>query len=370
MQAIVIPNVIGLVLLGTLYGTCVRPRGKRHTSDLYLRVLMIIIAGCCVTDTIAWYLEGRPEAWARPFNYACNIYCYLATTICSYLWVLYVDARLRPSDVGPQRQFPVLLVPTIALAIANITSVWTNLMFVIDEHNVYARTPLSYLNYAMSLISLFYSVFLKFQFERRYWRMSFLPLWQFLVPVTVSAVIQALMYGTSLAWVGCCVGLTAIQLSQQRELAYVDDLTGLYNRAYLRRIMPDMGRRRGHSAGILVRLEHLREINEAFSYAVGNDALRRANQLIAYSAPADAQMLRIADTEFLVLVHSAGEISLRASEAAIRRAAQEFNRSERAAYDLSFTLGHSLYLQGVDTPEGFLKRMSDQALIERGNAAI
>jgi hypothetical protein len=81
-------------------------------------------------------------------------------------------------------------------------------------------------------------------------------------------------------------------------------------------------------------------------------------------------MLRIADTEFLVLVHSAGEICLRASEGAIRRAAQEFNRSERAAYDLSFTLGHSLYLQGVDTPEGFLKRMSDQALIERGNAAI
>ena len=24
---------------------------------LYLRALMIIIAGCCVTDTIAWYLD-------------------------------------------------------------------------------------------------------------------------------------------------------------------------------------------------------------------------------------------------------------------------------------------------------------------------
>jgi len=361
VQAIVIPNAIGLVLLATLFTTGKRPFGESPNADRHLHALMIIIAGCCVTDTLAWYVEGRPEAWARPVNYLCNIYCYLATTICSYLWVLYVDRRLYRADVKRSRQFPVLLVPTLVLVAANVTSIWTNMMFVIDDHNVYSRTPLSYLNYAMSLISLFFSVWIKYQFERRFWRTPFLPVWAFLVPVTIGAVTQALIYGTSLAWVSCCVGLVAIQLNQQQELAYLDDLTGLYNRAYLRRIMPDMDTQAGHNAGILVRVERLYEINEAFGFAVGNDALRRAGMLVESCVPHDSQMLRIAGAEYLVLIHSTGEITLRSAEAAIRRSVREFNTAERAAYDLYLSLGHSMYLHGVDTPEAFLKRIHEQA---------
>lgn len=358
LQSIVISNAIGLVLLLGLFASSGVTRGRSTVQGKIFTVGMLVCAGACVFEPLTWLVDGKPGMLAHVVNVIGNTYCYLATNIYAYVWVLYVDLRLSRSD-RIERWYTWLLVPTILASVAIVGNIWGRYLFVVNEHNVYSRLPPSYVNYALSFASLFFSVHLRNKYQRELGTAQFFSIWLFLAPVYLGAMLQALFFGLSLAWPSVCVGLTLMYLNQQNELSYVDSLTGLYNRTYLEYEMRRMELDRRGGAGIMIDLDFFKAINDTYGHAAGDEALTHVAHLLMRSVPKDAVVIRFAGDEFVVLMRAADEDLVKDVVRRVADALRVFNESGAYPYELMLSMGYDIFHAGEDTSDSFLRRIDD-----------
>ena len=365
LQSIVITNAVGIVLLISLLVTGQMARERRTLVDRMFAVMIFVCMGSCIFEPITWLVDGRPEPWAFFLNYLGNTYCYCATAFHAYLWVLYVDLRLHRGANRIERRYPIALAASALMVLAIIGNLCGHYLFVIDENNVYHRLPLSYLNYALLFALLFFSVWLKYKYQRDHNKVRFFPMAMFLVPIFVGSGLQAAIFGVSLAWPSVCIGLTSIHMSQQNELAYIDSLTGLYNRAYMDSMLKTMERKRELKAGIMVDLDFFKQINDRYGHSVGDRALKEIARILAACTPRGSEAIRMAGDEFIILLDTQDEAEIRRVEALINARVAEFNATGKEPYELSLSFGGCLYDPEKDTADTFLGRLDELMYSEK-----
>jgi diguanylate cyclase (GGDEF)-like protein/PAS domain S-box-containing protein len=104
-----------------------------------------------------------------------------------------------------------------------------------------------------------------------------------------------------------------------QEIAARDDLTGLYNRREVNRILANeiaRCRRHGHSmAFLLIDLDHFKQINDTYGHAVGDEVLRNAAELLQGTVRSEDLAGRYGGEEFvLVLPETSPEGALHTAE--------------------------------------------------------
>ena len=354
-QSILITNAMGIALVVMLFITSYLTRERRRTSDNIFTVMIFACALACVCECATWFADGHTTAIARFINWFGNTYCYLCTIFYLYMWVLYVDLRLHKGKDRIQHWYPGLLVPICLLAITIITNPFTHFMFTIDDANVYRREAGGYLSYAIMLVSLGFSIYLKASYQRKHRKVRFFPIWAFIFPVLIGGVIQAVFFGISLGWPCVCLALTSIHMSQQNELAYVDSLTDLYNRAYLDLALRNVNKRDG-VGGILIDLNFFKAINDTYGHTAGDAALREVAGILIRTAPDDSLVTRMGGDEFTILVKNADEESLEALKNTISAEIEASNARADRPYSLSLSYGVSI-MTDDDTVDAFLHRV-------------
>lgn len=364
LASIIVTNVIGLILLGGLFFSSSMTRERRNRADLLLTVLMISVAGACIAEPVSWFVDGHDQWWCFVLAYVSNSYCYIGSVVCSYLWVLYVDQHLNRSHDYRVHCIPAVFVPTVLYVLAVVGNFFGQYLFTIDSHNVYARQPLGYLGYAIMLFSLLYSVLVKRRYDRVYGKTRFFAIGLFLLPISTAAVAQALVYGVSIVWPSVAVGLALIYMAQQNELAYIDGMTGLYNRLYLDATIRSIGTDRGHTAGIMIDLDRFKAINDTYGHRVGDEALRDAASCISEALPPHAVIVRYAGDEFVALTDDTTEEGLGEIERNIQERVDAFNARGSRPYRLSLSMGHDIFHTGEDTPHSFIDRI-DKRMYEQ-----
>lgn len=367
LQSIVITNAIGLALLASLLVSSYMTRERRGLDDRLFTTITLVCAGACVFEPLTWFADGNTAAWAFALNYLGNSYCYIASCITPYLWVLYVDTRLHKGTTRIRSWHPAMGVPVAIVVLLNIGNLFGHYMFTISDANVYSRLPLSYVNYVMMFVQFFYSIWLKHAYQRKHGRVRFFPMAMFLVPIFAGAVVQALVFGVSLAWPCVAIGLVSIHMSLQNELSYIDPLTNLYNRTYLDGTLRALDREGAKFSGIMIDLDLFKDINDTFGHSVGDEALQQAARLISANIPESATALRFAGDEFIVLLTGADEGEASQTRFAIERAVDQFNATAGKPYTLSLSMGVSSFKPGVDTIDDFLRR-ADERMYEQKRA--
>lgn len=133
---------------------------------------------------------------------------------------------------------------------------------------------------------------------------------------------------------------------QLREMATVDELTGLLNRRGLeaqsaRAIA--QARRSGATLGVLVAdLDDLKLINDEFGHAEGDRAIREAARILR-SATRDADYVsRIGGDEFIVLAFDATETGMERLAERIEAAAKDAAREGATGWSVSFSTGFAV----------------------------
>jgi diguanylate cyclase (GGDEF)-like protein/PAS domain S-box-containing protein len=104
--------------------------------------------------------------------------------------------------------------------------------------------------------------------------------------------------------------LAYVELENSRaalqELAARDDLTGLYNRREVNRLLVNevaRCRRHGHSlAFLLVDLDHFKQVNDNYGHAIGDEVLRNAAELLQDTVRSEDQAGRYGGEEFVLLL--------------------------------------------------------------------
>jgi len=162
-----------------------------------------------------------------------------------------------------------------------------------------------------------------------------------------------------------------MDLSAIREasrIIFVDELTGLYNRRfmrqYLRERLEHLTRERTSLAVIMLDLDGFKQINDTYGHLDGDLILKRLAELILASLPANAYAIRFAGDEFFAFLEGvdAGE-GVRAAEALRERVNTERFTTEKApdGIPVRISLGVAAYPEDAPAPSELIEA-ADQAL--------
>jgi len=91
--------------------------------------------------------------------------------------------------------------------------------------------------------------------------------------------------------------------SRAYDLAYYDEVTGLFNRRRLKELLRDLSDGEvSRSALILIDLDGFKKINDLYGHAVGDELLFRTSERLKRVSPPDAHCVRLGGDEFAILL--------------------------------------------------------------------
>lgn len=255
---------------------------KQSSLDkIVFNKLLILTIITCVCETIAGIVKGKMFIGARAILEISDILYDEVFVIFAYLWLSYVVVKLN-EEVNSKIKRVIYTIPLILFSIVAISNPFTHIVFKIDENNLYSRNVGTYFHWMIMgfylIISAIKTVKAIVKEESKQKRKELMPLLYFLIPATITCVIQMIFYGTSIAQVGLCISIIAIFLCEQSNQILTDKLTGLNNRHALEKyqdsILPSYGKNGTYVTVILMDVNNFKRINDNFGHLMGDDALR------------------------------------------------------------------------------------------------
>lgn len=230
IQAILVANITGFVLLLILYISRAITRIKSDTEEKAIDALMMLTLIACVVQSLTFVVDGLPGMVARYTIILGNTYLYYSNVIGPFLFCMYVDLNLYHDRARIRRIYRKLSIPVSALILSLILNLFFGFYFCVDENNVYHRQPMNSIIYIYLMLCAVYSLVLYFKHKCTAREASFFPIYMYLTPMVVCILLQKIFYGLSLMTLGDAIGIVALYMSLQNEKTYKDGLTGLYNR--------------------------------------------------------------------------------------------------------------------------------------------
>ncbi len=155
-----------------------------------------------------------------------------------------------------------------------------------------------------------------------------------------------------------------------RELAYRDELTGLYNNRYFQELMDkevERSRRYGHALSLLFfDIDHFKEINDNFGHLAGDRALRQVAEKIQQIMRSADVVVRYGGDEFVVIMPETGRDGLEVFAERLRRGIEEMTVPvEPGQVQLTVSIGGAIYTsQNPEVNKMTLLAAADKAIYQ------
>lgn len=272
-------NAICLIILLIMFFTVKGSRGRGQLTQRTLDALIITTAIMCVSDVVAWFSTGVPGIGMRVVIYVSNMIYYASITFLGYVWLLFVNVRIRVVGKNFRKVCIITAIPFFTMLLLIITDPITGLLFTLDENNEYARASGVFIHWLISYGYLIESTIQTFvalrKAETKSQRKDLLPLLVFIIWPIAGAVFQMLAYGVTATQSGITLGIVLITIRGQQSEITTDALTGLNNRAAFDKFVADKIRGNGQYFSVLMcDVDKFKSINDTFGHAVGDQALR------------------------------------------------------------------------------------------------
>ncbi len=337
-----------------------RNRESIHIEDKIFDGMAFVNFLGAVTETLSFLIDGRSLPGGRLLNYVSNSLCYLGTASIGLLWCLYVNLRVYRNYKRMRHCLRFVLLPWLVeslMLLANLTG--RGLVFRITEDNVYQRCPSGIFSYAVLLYYLVYSVQLVERSRKEGIHLDFFPVMYFAGPCLAGVLIQMAFYGITTCWLSVSIALSFVQMQTYAENLYMDELSGLYNRRYMNRMLADRSAS-DHAPdgfyGIMMDMNDFKSINDSFGHSAGDRAICRIGDILFRSIPEGGIAVRFAGDEFIVLLPHTEERSVHFTMEDIRKNMEAFNAAGTEPFHLSVSMGYARF-EPAEDPESFLKRM-------------
>jgi len=364
LQAITVTNFIGITILFVLLISSYLVRQRKQLSDRVFSAMIGITIAACIGETASFWVDGKTFAGVRTLSAVISTVLFAMNVTLSFMWCVYVDLRLYKQKSRLKKYYTRLAIPSAALILALIPNLKWGYLFSIDENNIYHRQPLGYIYFFSVFMYLGLSVVVRYRYYKGSQKARFFPIWMFITPIIIGSTIQLFFYGISLVWCSIAIALAGTYMSLQNELSYIDPLTQLYNRNYLDHILSDISSRGAHVGGIMIDIDFFKSINDMYGHSIGDQALINAAELIRNAKPSKSVAVRFAGDEFIIVSEADSEFELLNIEKSIRNHLNKFNAAGRTDYQLSFSMGKSLF-NGDSTIDRFLSEMDDNMYSEK-----
>lgn len=288
----------------------------------------------------------------------------------AFLWVRYVDYKVYQTTkcFRGKREW-ILAVPLLLAMAVLLVNLFTGFFFTIAPDGHYQPTQYVLFLHALSFIYVIYSIILPLTSSWKEYLNFPTPL--FLVPVLAGNIAHLYLGNISVSWVATAVGFVALQLALQNDIGYMDPLTGLYNRHFLKQYLQNMIHRvedpnnTSQLAGILVDMDGFKALNDTYGHMTGDTALQDVGEILRASLPMDAVACRFGGDEFIVIAILEKKEDVQKIVDSIRDHTKQHNESGKRNFRLHMSIGWTLYARNADTLDSFFGRMDHKMYREK-----
>ncbi|MGI6090136.1 MAG: GGDEF domain-containing protein [Saccharofermentanales bacterium] len=358
--AICIANGTAILLLSIIVSSS--KKSIRHgffDEKIYFAMVILNILQCII-ETVVFFMDGKMVYGYHTLLIVLNAILFINTTIFSYLWTVYADYKLFSDIERIKRIYPFVVIPALLIIIGSLINLVTPVFFEIDKYNIYKRTDLYLIPYVVTYFYLAYGVVLIYSHRRKVNKYLSMPAILFMIPVMIGSLLQFFFYGYSLVWLGVAVGLISLFINVQNESAYVDALSGLFNRQYLNNVLFVCSKRGSTTrvlAGIMLDIDDLKGINDRLGHLVGDDAISAAGKILHSAVGGKGKVCRYGGDEFIILMYINSQKEIMDMIDTIKTQARLFNESEQKPYEINFSIGYSTYEIKQESTDDFLKKV-------------
>lgn len=353
----------GLTLLAAWFLLDCRRKNRESAEpgDRLFDAMCIVDFLGALFETAAFVVDDMDFMGARQINYLSNSLAFLGTVSIGFIWSLYTDLRVYRDPDATRRRAKLLCIPwVIEVAAIVYNLLGTGLLFSISQENVYERGPGAIIGYISLMVYFAYSVAMVLRSRNQGINLRFFPIQYFVGPCIVGVVAQFFFYGITTSWVSVATALVFVQMQTYAEDIYIDELSGLFNRRYLDRMIKNGSATHGDSLwGIMLDINDFKEINDKFGHGVGDRAIRILGDVLYRTAPTGSMAIRYAGDEFIILMPDCEQQLAQLTMDEINRALAKLNDSGDEPFRLHAAMGCA-HFGADDDPETFLHNMDEK----------
>lgn len=361
LTEIVVANGVGAALIVMLQLSRSKYRKTKTNGERLFDIMLLITCAANIAEIVCFLIDGKSFPFSRILLYLVNAFCIGATVVVGYVWSLYTIYRIHRNGVPVKKNAVWLGIPTVVILLLLLADMFgAAILFEISPDNLYVRGKYCLAVYLLLGGYYLYSVVITFRSRKKMPYVKFFPVLYFIVPCVVGTIIQGLFYGITIGWLTVSIAFIFVQLNLQSESAFLDNLSGLYNRNYLAHVFELIRRKNfGNVYGIMLDVDRYKMINDSFGHLVGDDVIRTIGDLLRKSAPTGSIALRIGGDEFVVLLANSSQEQAENVVQIIRNQTDQLNKNKEKPYTLSLSIGSACF-NGYDT-DAFLSDM-DKAM--------
>lgn len=311
---------------------------KKTIRRMYALVIAVFLLSIVVF--VEFYISDNPEL--KNLRIALMAIRYSATPVIIALITFALVKRLRWF----------IFIPAIALAVVNVISIFTGIVFSVDADNVFHRGPLGYLPFIM--VGL-YSVLLIYLLIKRSNKKPMEIIYiSFLAFALGSGLVLPFIFQGDYVNIFCII--IAVALFSYFEFSVLqlvkkDSLTGLLNRhAYFADVSNDP---KNITAIISIDMNGLKTINDTVGHAAGDEALVTLSLCFMRPLKSKQSGYRIGGDEFIIVCRKTSKEEVLSIVDQITKSVSETK--------YSCAIGYSFNLNG-DKPVSDLLKESDEMM--------
>ena len=299
-------------------------------------------------------------------NMIFNLLYFTVNVTFGYIWCLYVVYRMFGSPSRVKRYAKIICAPVVIALLAIWTTPFTGWVFSITKDNVYKREDYWLVPAIATVAYVIFGIGYIYSNRRRINKYMIMPVALIISPIFIGMLIQAFLPGTAIIAMVISISLVGFYATTQSESAYIDRLSGVYNRRYLDDYLTglnenDKNKKIGKTiTGIMLDMDKFKQINDNFGHHMGDDAISQVGKILRDNLGKMNFAARYGGDEFIIITPMLDSDSIEALMQKLTDAANANNDSGEYPYELSFSCGYAQFTVGKEKDsDGFMKRMDD-----------
>ena len=359
-------HIACILLLSIVFYKIVRGVNKQ-ASQIYLGNLVVTLMLYYMAEIFWALVDGNIISSAPTMLYLSNIFTYILISVAAYYWYIISEALQRDKLIEKTVLRRLLATPVLVSALLVVTAYRTGLVFYVDENGklvngsfyvILVIVPFAY------LIASSVKSFSRFANKDRYVdRNIYFMIGVFPFAPIILGALQAIYWRVPFLCYGTVAAVYYVYLTTQDNLISIDPLTQTNNRNQLYKYLVQKMRSEEQGLSlflIMVDIDRLRDINEAYGHAEGDRALNRVATAIKDACQGSRSRMfvsRYGADEFVVVA----EMAYRAEAAwladQIKNEVKRATNVDAAPYDIHVSIGISQYdYQAPVTIQSFIAR--------------
>ncbi|MGI6739635.1 MAG: GGDEF domain-containing protein [Christensenellales bacterium] len=368
IPAILIANGTAILLLIVILLSYKRPIRHVMLDEKTFYVMVILNIAQCIIETVVFLMDGKMVYGYHALLIILNVILFIVNIVFAFSWTIFVDYKLFTDMKRIKQVYPFVAIPAALVIIGCLINLFTPVFFVVDKYNVYQRTDLFIIPYAVTYSYLAYGVILVYLFRKKVQKYLFLPAIMFMVPIMIGSLLQFFFYGYSLVWLGVAIGMMYLFINVQNEASFVDSLSGLFNRQYLGNLLLMYSRKKdavGVPAGIMLDIDNFKNINNTYGHIMGDDAIATVGKMLRAAVGDKGVICRYGGDEFIILININSQKEITDMIDVVETQAELFNESKKKPYNIKYSIGYGIYDSKHESIDDFLRKIDASMYVEK-----